>query len=135
MAKSFRELRVWNRSIELTMLIYTLTSAFPKSETYGLASQMRRAAVSIPSNIAEGSARGTRKDFRMFVRTARGSNYELQTQLHIAKCLGYSDEEKIDQAEQLSHEIGQMLSGLDTYLRPPNSSGVRPENGQRRTEN
>ena len=71
----------------------------------------------------------------MFVRTARGSNYELQTQLLIARRLGYSAQQRIDKAEQLSHEIGQMLSGLDTYLRPPNPASLKTENGQRRTEN
>ena len=115
MAKSFRELKVWNCAIELTTLIYALTADFPKAEIYGLSSQTR-AAVSIASNIAEGSARGTRKDFKQFVTIARGSNYELQTQLVIAGRLGLSDTEKINAAEVLSHEVGQMLSGLSKYL-------------------
>jgi four helix bundle protein len=94
MAKSFRELKVWNRAIELTTLVYALTAEFPKAEVYGLSSQMRRAAVSIASNIAEGSARGTRKDFKQFVAIARGSNSELQTQLVIAGRLGFIDVER-----------------------------------------
>jgi four helix bundle protein len=117
------------------MQIYTITNGFPKHEVYGLVSQMRRAAVSVPSNIAEGSARGSRKDFRQFVKIARGSHCELQTQLLIAKRLGYSSERSISEAERLSHEVGQMLSGLDNYLRTKRSSAATTENGQRRTEN
>jgi four helix bundle protein len=135
MAQSFRELRVWNQSIELTMLIYAISAEFPKHELYGLSSQMRRAAVSVAGNLAEGSARGTRKDFRQFVRVSRGSNCELQTQLLIAKRLGYSKTESITGAEKLSHEVGQMLSGLDNYLRLKPASAAKTENGQRRTEN
>jgi four helix bundle protein len=116
MAKSYRDLKVWNRAIELTVLIYAMTSEFPKAEVYGLSSQMRRAAVSIASNIAEGSARGTKKDFRQFVTVARGSNCELQTQITIAARLGFAGTEKIEAAEALSHEVGQMLSGLSKYL-------------------
>ncbi len=116
MAKSFRDLRVWNKAIDLTAVIYNLTTDFPKAEVYGLTSQMRRAAVSIASNIAEGSARGTKKDFRQFVMIARGSNCELQTQLVIAARLGFASPRKIDDAEVLSHEVGQMLSGLATFL-------------------
>ena len=116
MAKSFRDLKVWNLSIDLTTAVYSLTGEFPKAEMYGLTSQMRRAAVSIASNIAEGSARGTRKDFRQFVSIARGSNCELQTQLLIANRLGFAQEQKIIEIEALSHEVGQMLSGLSKYL-------------------
>jgi four helix bundle protein len=116
MAKSFRDLKVWNRAIDLSTLVYALTAEFPKTEIYGLSSQMRRAAVSVASNIAEGSARGTKKDFRQFVTIARGSNCELQTQLVIAGRLGFIDPEKINAAETLSHEVGQMLSGLSKYL-------------------
>ena len=119
MAKSFRELKVWKLSIDLTVLVYGLTAEFPKSEIYGLSSQMQRAAVSIASNIAEGSARGTRKDFRQFVSIARGSNCELQTQLLIANRLGFAEEHRIGEIEMLSHEVGQMLSGLSKYLSQP----------------
>jgi four helix bundle protein len=116
MAKSFRDLRVWNKAIDLTTLIFSLTADFPKVEVYGLSSQMRRAAVAIASNIAEGSARGTKKDFKQFVMIARGSNCELQTQMVIAARLSFGEKAKIDEAEKLSHEVGQMLSGLTTYL-------------------
>jgi four helix bundle protein len=116
MATSFRELRVWNKSMDLATMIYSISAEFPKSEIYGLSSQMRRAAVSIASNIAEGSARGTKKDFKQFVAIARGSNCELQTQLLLAKRLEYGDSIKVVEAEELSSDIGQMLSGLSKYL-------------------
>jgi four helix bundle protein len=116
LAKSFRELEVWNKAIDLTTLVYEFTTEFPKHEIYGLTSQMRRAAVSVPSNIAEGSARGTRRDFRQFVKQAEGSNCELQTQLTIATRLKYGDLNKAQAAEILSIQIGRMLSGLSAYL-------------------
>jgi four helix bundle protein len=115
-AKSFRDLKVWNLAIDMTTLVYGLTADFPKSEIYGLSSQMRRAAVSIASNIAEGSARGTKKDFKQFVSIARGSNCELQTQLLIATRLGFAKEQALKEIEVISNEIGQMLSGLSKYL-------------------
>ncbi len=103
-------------SISLTTLIYELTAAYPRQEIYGLTSQMRRASVSTASNIAEGSARGTMKDFRQFVKMAQGSNAELQTQLTISRNLGFADTEKCERAEALSQDVGRMLSGLSKYL-------------------
>jgi four helix bundle protein len=116
MGKSFRELEVWKKSIDLTSLIYELTAEFPRHEIYGLTSQMRRAAVSVASNIAEGSARGTRRDFKQFVKQAEGSNCELQTQLTIANRLQFGDSKKNQAAEILSIQIGKMLSSLSRYL-------------------
>jgi len=107
--------------MDLTMLIYAITADFPKHEIYGLSSQMRRAAASIPSNLAEGSARGSKKDFRQFVLIARGSNCELQTQLMIATRLNYSSSKKIAEAEELCQRISRMLSGLSDYLKKSNS--------------
>lgn len=105
--KSFKELIVWQRSIELVKEIYKITSRFPESELYGLVSQMRRASVAIPSNIAEGKKRKTRKNFLQFLRIADGSAAELETQVIIAKDL-YS---RIDfsKAEQLLEEVQKML--------------------------
>ena len=117
MQKSFRDLKVWQESMNLIVLIYDLTAAFPKHEVFALSSQMRRAAVSIASNIAEGSARSTKKDFRQFVIIARGSNCELQTQLSIALRLGYCNVLQLQNAEQLSFEVGKMLNGLANYLK------------------
>jgi four helix bundle protein len=116
LAKTFRELEVWNKAIDLTSLIYGSTADFPKHQVYGLSSQMQRASVSIASNIAEGSARGTRKDFRQFVKQAEGSNCELQTQRIIARRVGFGDPQKLIAAEALSVEIGKMLGGLAAYL-------------------
>ena len=122
MAKSFRELRVWNKAMELAARVYSVTADFPKAEIYGLTSQMRRAAVSIASNIAEGSVRGTRKDFKQFVAIARGSNCELQTQLLLAKELKFGVAGSIAEAEELTNEVGQMLAGLSKYLASPHTA-------------
>jgi four helix bundle protein len=124
MAKSFRELRVWNKAMELAMLIYSVTAEFPKHEIYGLTSQMRRSAVSIASNIAEGSVRGTRKDFKQFVTIARGSNCELQTQLDLARRLEFGQAERVAEAEKLTNDKGQMLSGLSKYLASSRSAST-----------
>lgn len=112
MGRSFRDLTVWQRAIELTTLIYQMTAAFPKAEMYGLTSQMRRAAVSVASNIAEGAGRGNKGEFRQFLKMARGSNCELQTQLIIASNLEMAAKDRITAAESLSHEVGRMLNGL-----------------------
>ena len=116
MSQSFRDLKVWSKVIDLTVLVYEFTVDFPKQEVYGLSSQMRRASVSVASNIAEGSARGTKRDFRQFVKLARGSNCELQTQLVISRRLRFGDAERCETVEALSQEVGKMLSGLNEYL-------------------
>jgi four helix bundle protein len=115
--QSFRDLQVWQRSMELTVAIYRLTQTFPREEIYGLVSQLRRAAVSIPSNIAEGQGRSNTGEFRQFLSIARGSNCELQTQLEIARRLKFGKAESLDQAEGLSHEIGKMLFTMLNTLR------------------
>jgi four helix bundle protein len=119
--------------MDLTILVYELTSGFPNHELYGLSSQMRRAAISTASNLAEGSARSTRKDFRQFVIIARGSNCELQTQLMIAARLGYCQENQLQQIEQLTFQVGRMLNGLATYLKKKPS--VTEATGPPRTNN
>jgi len=86
-----------------------LTHGFPREEVYGLTSQLRRCSVSIPSNIAEGHGRSNRREFRQFLRIARGSNCELQTQLEIARTLTFGNPPLLIQAEGLSHEVGKML--------------------------
>ena len=111
-ARSFRDLLVWQRSIQLAAMIYRITSGFPKEEVYGLTSQIRRSAVSVPSNIAEGQGRLSTGEFRQFLGMARGSNYELQTQLEIARTLNYGDSRLIDEANGLSHEVGKMLYAM-----------------------
>jgi len=119
MATSYRDLKVWRSSIDLTESIYRITSAFPNSEVYGLSSQMRRAAVSIPSNIAEGWGRRSRKDYGRFVLIALGSNDELRTQIVIAGRLGFGEGSQLREADTLCDEIGKMLSGLYSFLQTP----------------
>ncbi len=116
MAQSFEDLLVWQRAIELSLAVYSATSLFPKQEMYGLRSQLRSAAVSVPSNIAEGRGRLTQGEFRQFLGIAQGSNYEVQTQLVIARRLGFGNEEDVELARKLSIEVGKMLSALITSI-------------------
>ena len=118
MIHSHKELIVWQRSIELVIAVYNLTKKFPKEEIYGLTSQMRRAAVSIPSNIAEGRARGTAKDFLNFLRTALGSCAELETQLEIAQKLSFGDKADYNSVMGLLLEVSKMLRSMLTKMNP-----------------
>jgi four helix bundle protein len=119
MSSSYRDLKVWQRSIDLAENIYHLTSEFPAAEMYGLTSQMRRAAVSIASNIAEGWGRHRRKDYSRYVEIAGGSNDELRTQLVIAERLGFGNANLLGGATALADEIGRMLGDLHTFLQTP----------------
>lgn len=119
MIQSFRDLLVWQRSIELTVAIYKLSHEFPREEIYGLTNQMRRSAVSVASNIAEGQGRLNTAEFRQFLGVARGSNCEVQTQLEIARSLHFGSTQNIDHAETLSLEVGKMLNAL-LHALPPN---------------
>lgn len=112
--KSYKDLIVWQKSIELVKETYKSTSQFPKNEIYGLSSQMRRAAISIPSNIAEGYSRKSRKDYAHFLRVAYGSSTELETQIVIAKDL-YKDI-NYSPAELLLEEILKMLNVITEKL-------------------
>ena len=98
--------------MEMTVCIYSLTKAFPKDETYGLTSQLRRASVSVASNIAEGRGRGTDGDFRHFLNIAQGSTYEVQTQLLVARQLKIGDEAMLNKAEALCIETSKMLGAF-----------------------
>lgn len=115
---SFKDLRVWQLSVEMVQRIYGLTSALPSVERFGLASQMQRAAVSIPSNIAEGSKRGSRADFKQFCKIALGSAAELETQLIIVGKL-YPDLHIEEQLFQDIEDIQKMLSALANKLTYP----------------
>lgn len=108
--ESYRDLVVWQKAMDLVIAVYELTSKFPKEEVYGITSQMRRAAISIPSNIAEGKYRGTRKDFAQFLRIAFGSGAELETQLEIARRLDLISEKEYQQTQSLLDEIMKMLN-------------------------
>ncbi|MGA2217678.1 MAG: four helix bundle protein [Terracidiphilus sp.] len=112
MPHSFRDLTVWQRSKQLTVAIYRLTRDFPREETYGLSSQIRRAAVSLPSNIAEGHGRLHKAEYRQFLGVARASNFELQTQIEIARAIGIGNPILLNEAEGLSHEVGKMLYAI-----------------------
>jgi four helix bundle protein len=109
---SFRELHDWQRAIENSVAVYKLTSTFPSQEIYGLTSQLRRASVSVASNIAEGYGRGSSGEYKHFLGMARGSNSEVETQLFIAKELGFGDGNDIDHAAGLTGEVGRMLNAL-----------------------
>ena len=112
-----KKLEVWQKAMALVAGVYDLTKGFPRTEAYGLCSQMRRSAISVPGNIAEGAARKSRAEFRQFLNVARGSLSELDTQLELAHMLGY-----VDQATYREHvarvtTVFKMLSGLIRSLR------------------
>lgn len=110
--KSHKDLIVWKKSVALSLSIYRLTEKFPQRELYGLASQMRRAAVSIPSNIAEGKSRRTRADFAHFLHMALGSASELETQLLIARELEFYSELQYKEINSLLSEVSKMLRAI-----------------------
>jgi four helix bundle protein len=115
---NYNELKVWNKSVDLAIDVYRATAHFPKDEIFGLRMQMRRAAVSVPSNLAEGAGRSTPKDYRRFVLQARGSILELETQVVISERLEFIDAQKCAALRNATGEIGRMLNGLLRYLTP-----------------
>jgi four helix bundle protein len=114
--KNFRQLQVWQRSMTLAQAIYEATKFFPKAELFGMTSQMRRAAVSVPSNIAEGQGRLTDKHFALFLAQARGSLFELQTQIELSHSLAYLDAAGRDRLIGECVEITRMLHALLNVL-------------------
>ena len=112
--KSYEELLVWQRAMLLAKMVYGVQKQLPKEEMYGLGDQIRRAVVSVPSNIAEGFGRESDKDFKHFLSIARGSLYETKTQLELAESLGYLQMpvELVD----LFNEVGKLINGLSRYL-------------------
>ena len=116
MVKSYRDLLVWQKSYALTLVVYKATSAFPSTEVFGLTSQLRRAAVSIPANIADGCGRHSRPEFLRFIAIAQGSAGEVDTLLALAHDLTYLDSETGQQLAEQITEIGKMLSGLRKSL-------------------
>jgi four helix bundle protein len=117
--RNYQDLIVWQKSLEFTIAIYRYTKTFPKEETYGLTSQMRRAAVSISSNIAEGQTRHTVKQFFQFLSIARGSLSELETQIILTYRLNYISEDTKNELLKTAEEIGRMLSSLMKNLTKP----------------
>jgi four helix bundle protein len=114
---SFRELRVWQDAMKLTEEVYRQTGGFPRHEVYGLTQQMRRAAVSIPSNIAEGKGRQTDREFSQFLFHARGSLLELETQFMIAQALQYLSVAESQRILNMAEGVGRALAGLINSLR------------------
>jgi four helix bundle protein len=112
MGQSFRDLIAWQKAIALTVAIYKLTESFPPSERYGLTDQLRRAAVSVASNVAEGYGRSTRGEYLQFLGYARGSNCEVETQLVIAATLGFGVDSNRATAEKLCADVSRLLRGL-----------------------
>jgi four helix bundle protein len=112
MSGSYRDLEAWRKSIDLVFMVYQSTRLFPKEEQYGLVAQLRRAAVSVASNIAEGKGRSTDKEFVMFLHHALGSICEIETQLLITDRLGFLPKEESERLSVASSEIAKMLNGL-----------------------
>ncbi len=116
MYKNYKDLQVWQKSMSLVEEVYILTKLLPKEEQFGLISQLRRAAISIPSNIAEGYTRYSTKEYIKFLTIARGSTSEVETQLLICNRLHFLDLEQLDKALSLSGEISKILTSMITKL-------------------
>ncbi|HEV7427732.1 MAG TPA: four helix bundle protein [Thermoanaerobaculia bacterium] len=124
MSNTYRDLIAWQKAMDLAQEVYAITSAFPAEERYGLMSQMRRCAVSIASNIAEGHGRLTTRDWQHFLSQARGSTHELETQLMISRRLKFGDISRVDHCLQNAEEVGRIINGLlnSTRTRPDRKS-------------
>ena len=118
MAENYRDLIAWQKAKSLALSVYRSTRLFPRDEIYGLSSQMRRAAVSVPSNIAEGKGRRSQKELVQFLYHARGSLLELETQLSIAYDLEYMDLQMFASLESQTKELGRILNGLIHRFQP-----------------
>ena len=117
MGVSFKDLVVWQRAVELSVAVYEFTSTFEDAERFGLSNQLRRASVSIASNIAEGYGRASKGEYLQFLGHARGSNFEVQTQLIIAKKLCFGARQSFDRTNALSDEVSKMLVAIMSKLK------------------
>jgi len=124
--RSYADLDVWKKGVDLVLAVYRATGEFPRDEVFGLTSQLRRAAVSIPSNIAEGQSRRSSAEFRRHLSIALGSLAELETQLVIAKHLGYLGSDQHTALLAAANEVGRMLSGLLRAIAPTTRSSRGP---------
>lgn len=115
--RAHENLDAWKKAIEFVVAVYRQTELFPKDERFGLTSQIRRAAVSIPANIAEGAARSSDKEYLHFISIAQGSSSELETELLIAQKLGFLSEENYFELRQELESIGRLIIGLSNYLK------------------
>jgi four helix bundle protein len=116
---TYSDLEVWQAAMDLAEDVYRTTKAFPKEELYTLTSQLRRAAVSVPSNIAEGKGRSSEKDLIQFLNYSRGSLFEIETQIALARRLGYIDAEHAQCLLHQTARVGQLLNGLIRFFRQP----------------
>ena len=116
--KNYRDLIVWQKAMDLVTLVYQFTESFPQKEVFGLTNQVRRAAVSVPSNI-EGQGRNSNRDFRHFLSIARGSLQEVETQLELARRLGYLHEDDLIRIAETSGEVARLINGLSRALKDP----------------
>ena len=116
--RSYRDLIAWQKAMDLVAGVYRVTEAFPAREQFGLSNQMRRASVSIPSNIAEGQGRGTTKDYVHFLHISRGSLQELETQLLLAQRLSFAGESDVQRLLSVCDEVSRLVSGLINALAP-----------------
>ena len=121
MGQSFRDLIAWQKAAELSVQIYKTTAHFPGSERFGLTNQMRRASVSVASNIAEGYGRSTKGEYYLFLGNARGSCCEVETQIFIARKIGYGVSSDLDAAEHLCNDVGRLLGALMKSIDPKRS--------------
>ena len=123
-SSDYRQLKVWQKAMDLTVEIYSLVNKFPRAENYALSDQMRRSVVSIPSNIAEGQGRNSDKEFVNFLSIARGSLWELETQIEISERLHYIDSGYKNKVYEQTEEIGKMLNALANSLEQSLASKV-----------
>jgi len=117
--RGHRDLVAWQKAMDLAKQIYLLTNAFPRHEVYGLSSQLRRAAVSIPSNLAEGAARNSQREFGYFISTARGSLAEVETQIELAVFLRYLPQDAAQKLLVYISDLGRLLTGLRNWSSGP----------------
>lgn len=118
MNKPHKKLNVWKKSMELVLIVYKVTKKFPAEERFGITSQIRRSAVSVPSNIAEGAARNTKKEFNNFLHIAQASLSELDTQMELSKNIGYIGNETYCEIDSIMEDVDKMLSGLIRSNKP-----------------
>ena len=123
-SSDYRQLKVWQKAMDLTVEIHSLVNKFPRAENYALSDQMRRSVVSIPSNIAEGQGRNSDKEFVNFLSIARGSLWELETQIEISERLHYIDSGQKNKVYEQTEEIGKMLNALANSLEQSLASKV-----------
>ncbi|MBO7433947.1 MAG: four helix bundle protein [Salinivirgaceae bacterium] len=125
---SYKDLKVWNKAMDLTTMVYDALKTFPPKEEYGLSSQMRRSSVSIPSNIAEGYGRNSTLDYCRFLQIALGSAYELETQVELARRLDYVDNDTANKLATQLTEVGRMLNSLINKIKPDKNKSQNTNN-------